>query len=95
MCNRGDMKTRTPKGEPRHPLRVWRESQKTPLLLEDAAELLRTSAVSISRIERGYQRPGPELEDRIVKKTGISRDDLARAYRSLRPRPAPAQESAA
>jgi transcriptional regulator with XRE-family HTH domain len=89
------MKTRPQSASLRHPLRLWRENHKPALLLEDAAEALDTSTVSISRIERGLQRPGPELEDRIVRKTRISRDELARAYRALRPRTTESRESVA
>lgn len=58
-----------------HPLRLWRDAQ--CLQLDEAAVKFKTTAASISRIERGLQRPGRDLEERIVKLTGLTRDDLA------------------
>lgn len=59
------------------PLRKWRKN--AGLGLADLAALLKITPGALSRIERGETRPRDELEARIVKRTGLSRDDLSKA----------------
>lgn len=57
------------------PLRKWR--QDAGLTLSDLSKLLDITEGALSRIERGETRPSGDLEARIVKRTGLSRDDIA------------------
>ena len=60
------------------PLRKWRIDAK--LTLADLAKLLEVTEGALSRIERGETRPQGDLEARIVKRTGLTRDDIAEPW---------------
>lgn len=63
----------------KHPLAVWRESQKEPLTQQALATLVKTSRWTINSIETGRRKPSRELIVRIAKATdnAIGLEELA------------------
>ena len=57
-----------------HPLRAYRYRNKVSL--SDLAVECRTTAASLSRIERRRQAPSLAMLKRLVRSTGLSADDF-------------------
>jgi hypothetical protein len=55
-----------------HPLRIWRRASRRSL--EAVAAEIGWSASTISRVERGLQKPAPQLVRRIIEVAGGALD---------------------